>query len=55
MASQHEEASPSPVLRREDNTNNGTEVYSIVEQIIALNNTEKVSKEDAKEHQRYLE
>ena len=55
MASQNEEANPSPVLRKEVNTNSGIEVYNIVEQIIALNSPEKTSKEDAREQQRFLE
>ena len=49
VSSQNEEASPSPVLLKEDNTSSEIEVYNIVEQIIALNNTEKTSKEDARE------
>ena len=49
VSSQNEEASPSPVLRREDSAGSGIEVYNIIEQIITLNNTESANKEGARE------
>ena len=55
VSSQNEEASPSPVLRREDSAASGIEVYSIVEQIIALSSSESADKEEAREKQRFLE
>ena len=37
VASQNEPASPSPVVRRDVDATQGMEVYSMVEQLMALN------------------